>query len=89
MSAYSLTHLSDPALRHELAALVARDRETTANLLAHLAEFDERRLYLPAGYPSMYEYCVRELRFSEDAAYKRIRSARAARRYPAIYSAVA
>jgi hypothetical protein len=50
---------------------------------------DERKLYLPAGYPSMYLYCVRELHLSEDAAAKRIQAARAARRFPAIFVALA
>jgi hypothetical protein len=51
-----------------------------ARNLAHIAEVDERRLYLEAAYPSMFAYCVGALRFSEDAAYKRIQAARAASR---------
>ena len=89
MSRYSLSHLSDPALLHELKSLVAQDRATTATLLAHLAEVDARKLYLPAACPSMYDYCVRELKFSEDAAFKRIRAARTARRFPAVFALVA
>src|SRR3989441_7164830 len=89
MSTYSLSHLSDRALLRDLAALVAQDRAPTAVLLPHLAEVDERRLYLPAAYPSMYAYCVGELRLCEQAAFKRIRAARTARRFPAIFSALA
>ena len=65
------------------------DCVTTAALLAHIAEVDARRLYVPAGYPSMHAYCVEELRLSEDAAYKRIQAARAARQFPALFVAVA
>src|SRR5437870_1414487 len=57
--------------------------------LAHIAEVDARRLYVPAGFPSMFLYCVHELHFSEEAARKRSHAARAARRFPAIFSAVA
>jgi hypothetical protein len=89
VSRYSLSHLSDGTLVRDLQELVARDRATTAELLAHLAEVDARKLYLPAAYPSMYAYCVGELRLSEDAAYKRIQAARAARRFPALFEAVA
>jgi hypothetical protein len=89
MNSFSLSHLADGTLTRDLHALIARDRSTTAQLLAHLAEFDERRLYLPAGFPSMYVYCVEELRLSEDAAYKRIQAARAGRRFPALFIAVA
>ncbi|HYM80678.1 MAG TPA: hypothetical protein VEY91_04600 [Candidatus Limnocylindria bacterium] len=45
MFAYTLSHLSDQTLLRDLAALVARDRATTAALLAHIAEVDVRRLY--------------------------------------------
>jgi hypothetical protein len=89
MRAYALTHLSDAVLLRDLTALVAQDRITTAVLLAHIAEVDARRLHLQAGHPSMFAYCVDELRLSEDAAYKRIQAARAARAHPAIFSALA
>ena len=89
MHAYTLTHLSDAILLRDLAALITRDRITTAELLAHIAEVDARRLYVPAGYSSMHAYCVDELRLSEDAAYKRIQAARAARQFPAIFTALA
>ncbi|MEK7317316.1 MAG: HNH endonuclease signature motif containing protein, partial [Candidatus Eisenbacteria bacterium] len=65
------------------------ERVTTATLLAHIAEVDARRLYVPAGYTSMHAYCVEELRLSEDAAYKRIQAARAAGQYPALFPAMA
>ena len=89
MNPYALSHLADPVLLRDLAALVARDRTTTAALLAHLAEVDERRLYLPAAHPSMFSYCVHVLHLSEQATYKRIRVARTARQFPAIFTAVA
>ena len=89
MKRYSLTHLSDDVLLRDLAAVVARERNATADVLAHIAEVDARKLYLPAAYPSMFAYCVGELRLSEDAAFRRITAARAARRFPAIFEALA
>src|SRR5258708_10846483 len=89
MRAYSLSHLSDPELIRSLATLLAQERTATAAVLAHIAEVDARRLYVPAGYPSMYAYCVEELRLSEDAAFRRIRAARAARRFPSLLELVA
>ena len=85
----TLSHLSDQDLLSGLLALVARDRENMAALLAHLAEVDFRRLYLSAAYPSMVVYCIEELHLSEDEAYKRIRVARTARRYPVVLAALA
>src|SRR5215831_1400408 len=77
---YSLAHLTDGTLLQNLHSLVAKDRSNTADLLAHIAEVDQRRLYAPAGYPSMKTYCLGELHLSEDAASKRIQAARIARR---------
>ena len=56
--AYNPSHVSDAALLHDLSALVAQDRITTASLLAHIAEVDARRLCQPAGSSSMFEYCT-------------------------------
>ena len=78
------THLTDTALTTELGRLAGREREATAALIVHLAEFDARRLYEGAGYSSVFQYCRAVLLLSEDAAYNRIQTARAARRHPAI-----
>src|SRR5437867_13357177 len=89
MSSYSLTHVSDPDLVRGLTSAVAQDRSATVVVLAHLAEFDARRLYVPAAFPSTYLYGLHERHVAEDAAYKRIQAARAARQLPAIFQAVA
>ena len=89
MPSYKLSHLSDQSLLRELRSLVTQDRATTALLIAHLGEVDSRRLYAPVGYPSMYEYCLRELRFSEESACRRIRAARLARQFPGIHGMLA
>jgi 5-methylcytosine-specific restriction endonuclease McrA len=89
MRAYSLRHLADSTLRHDLMQLVITDRGTTARLIAHVAEFVARKLYLEDGYSSMYDYCVVELKMSEDIACRRIRAARVARRFPLILPALA
>ncbi len=88
MSRYSLTHLADHVLLRELATALSHEHASTALVLAHLAEVDARRLYLPAAYPSMYAWCVGALHMSEDAAYKRIAVARAARAHPEILEAI-
>src|SRR5829696_546690 len=89
MPTFTLEHVSDAALMAELSALVVTDRRTTASLLAHLAEVEVRELFLPAACSSMFTYCTRVLHLAEDAALKRIRAARVARRFPAILDAIA
>ena len=77
-------HLSDDELEAGLKALARGEQEVTARLISHLAEFDGRRLYLAAGFSSLFNYCCEVLHLSEPAAYNRIEVARAARRFPAI-----
>ena len=89
MQRIPVSRLSNEALIHELEQSVAQDCPHTARQVALIGEVERRRLYAPAGYPSMYKYCVGRLRLSEDAAYKRIQVARAARRYPAVLAALA
>src|SRR5204862_7541163 len=78
------SHLSDQELATALSRLAQDEREATVALIVHLAEFDARRLYEPAGFSSLFKYCRAVLRLSEDAVYNRIRSERAARRFPVI-----
>jgi 5-methylcytosine-specific restriction endonuclease McrA len=68
--------------------LVRKARRLEAELLIHLAEIDERKLYLERPFPSMFAFCCDELGFSEDAAYSRILVARAGRRLPAVIEAL-
>jgi hypothetical protein len=89
MRDYSLTHLSDTVLIGDLVDLIRQERGTMASVLAHIAEFDARKLYVPLGYSSMLAYCVEELRLSEDAAYKRIQAARAARQFRVLFAELA
>ena len=89
MRKYSLRHLADSTLRHDLKQLIVADRGNTALIVAHIAEFQDRKLYLEDGYGSMFDYCVRELGMSEDVACRRIRAAKAALRFPIIFRALA
>jgi len=80
--------LSDEALLFATRELVRRSVATEADLIEHLAEIDERKLYLKTRYPSLFLFCMHEFGFSESAAYKRIGVARAARKFPAILAAL-
>ena len=88
MQFHEIDRLADHAVLPGLASVVARDRTNTAEMLAFIAVASDRKLYLPEGYPSMFAYCVGELRFSEDETFKRTQAARAARRFPAIFPAL-
>jgi hypothetical protein len=78
------SHLSDGALIAEVARCARDERHATAQLVAHLAELDGRRLYLGAGESSLFAYCRHVLGLSEDAAYNRVEAARACRLFPQV-----
>lgn len=80
--------LSDAELIRAVKFLADRTRHGEFRLLAHIAEFDARRLCLEEGYRSAYEYCTATLGFDEQEAYKRIRVARLMRGFPEVYSAL-
>ncbi len=84
----TLAGFSNAQLLARVRELVQRGSAVEAELLAHLAEVDARRLYLDEGCSSMFVYCQRVLHFAEGVAYKRIQAARAARRHPEVLDAV-
>jgi 5-methylcytosine-specific restriction endonuclease McrA len=84
MKIRSLSQLSDAALTDEVSRLAVAEKQATAHLIAALAEFDARRLYLGQGFSSLFTYCTQVLHLSEHAAYNRIESARAAHEFPLI-----
>src|SRR3989442_1837249 len=82
--------LSDQDLLARLEVLAFKEREVSAELVAHLAELDSRpALYAARGYGSLFSYCTQALRLSEDAACSRIEAARACRRFPLILELLA
>ena len=83
-SPHTLGHLNDDDLMRRLHGLARKSHEVTAELLAHMAEVDRRKLYLARAKPSMYRYVVDVLGMSEYEAYFRIYAARAAHAYPII-----
>lgn len=86
---HPVEHLTDQELLTRTIQLARGEARVTALLVAHLAEIDARRLYLSAGFPSLFAYCVRELHLSEAAAYRRITAARVARRFPMVLDLIA
>jgi hypothetical protein len=87
MDPCSLASLTDEQLLLNVKALAARERESTVQLIASLAELDVRRLYLGEGFPSLFAYCTQVLHLSEHAAYGRIEAVRAVHRFPMVLDA--
>src|SRR5437762_6110763 len=82
--------LSDQDLLTPLDELAGREREATADLVAHLAVLLSRpAVYAAKGYGTLFGYCTQALRLSEDAACSRIRVARACRQFPGVLDLLA
>jgi hypothetical protein len=78
----NISTLSDTELDLEARRVVQDERDATIAVLRLLIEIDRRELHLALGHSSLFVYCTRILRLSEQSAYRRITAARAARRYP-------
>jgi len=86
---YALEDVSDAELLTATRGLVGRSNQLLAALLAHLAEVEVRGVHRERACASLYTYCIYELRFSEDEAFRRVSAARLVRRFPAVLDAVA
>jgi len=77
-----LETISDDELLRRLSELLKQSRRVESELVAHIGEVDERRLFAREAFPSMFAYCTEALHMSEAEAYLRIGVARASRRHP-------
>src|SRR5687767_4102491 len=84
MNIESVSALEVRELIANLTRLVGQSNALPADIVAHLAEMDRRRLYLAAACSSLHAYCTKRLGLSDAAAYKRIATARAVRRFPVV-----
>jgi len=80
----SLKSVRDGDLLRELCRLVKESRGVEAEVVAHIAEVEIRRLYARQACSSMFEYCRRILHLRENEAYLRITVARVSRQYPVV-----
>ena len=74
--------MSDDELLRGLSELLHKSRAVEPELVAHIGEVDERKLFAGKGSSSMFSYCTDVLHLSGAEAYLRIATARAARRHP-------
>ncbi len=84
-----LESLSDDEVLRGLVELLRQSRRVEADLVAHIAEAEVRRLYAREASPSMFVYCTDVLHLSAAEAYLRINAARAAREHPVLLEMLA
>ena len=74
--------LSNQQLLSQTKFLVQKERNTHIQVLHHLEEIDSRKLYLELSFSSLFDYTVKELGYSEGAAYRRIKAMKLCRDLP-------
>src|SRR3954466_10847023 len=80
----NLRNIPDKSLLEKMNCLVKKDRERTIEILHHLKEIERRSLFATLSYQNLFEYCTKELKFSEGAAQRRISSMRLLKELPEI-----
>ena len=75
------SELGDQQLLDQTRRLAANQRCIEVHILDHLDEIDRRGLALRRGFSSLFDYAVRELRFTDAAAQRRIQAMRLCRRH--------
>jgi len=79
-----LKHLPDKNLLNEMSKLVVQEREVLEKVLWHLREIDQRKLYCEVKCGSLFEYCVKVLKYSEGQASRRVTASRLLKELPEV-----
>ena len=79
---FTIKQLSNKELFLHTKLLVQKERSIHIQVLRHLAEIDSRKLFFKQGFFSLFDYAVRELGYSEGAAYRRIKAMKLCRELP-------
>ena len=80
----SISQLSDQQLLASARQLARQERFLNTTIIDHLYEIAARKLYVRAGCSSLFDYAVRELGFSEGAAYHRIKAMQLCEEFPEV-----
>ncbi len=78
----NLRNISDGNLLENTRSLAQKEREITLEVLHHLREVERRSLFASLSYSSLFEYAVKELKYSEGSAQRRISSMRLLKELP-------
>ena len=78
----NLKFKKDAELVGDIQCLVQLETETTIKILHYLREIEIRHIYLERGYSSLFVWAVKELKYSDGAAQRRIQSMRLLKTFP-------
>ena len=79
-----MKHFSNDDLILELKKIVTEETRLTSRVLDYLKEVESRKLFLKMGYASLFEFCIKELKYSEGSAQRRISAMRLIKEVPEV-----
>ncbi len=79
----------DHEILSQIKVYVQNERDVLVKILHHLREIERRRLFSDCGCSSIFEYAVKELRYSEDQASRRIQAMRLIKDVPEVEQKIA
>jgi hypothetical protein len=65
-----------------------KERGLTIQVIELLQEVYSRRLHLKRGYSSLHQYCVKELKYSDGAAFRRIKAMKLVEEVPSVAKSI-
>ncbi len=78
----NVASFSNDELLLGVRALRGEERKLDRQIVEYVGEIESRRLYAEIGYPSVIEWLIKDLGYSESSAYRRAMAARAIRAVP-------
>ncbi len=85
----TLAKLKDSDLLAQIKTYVQSERDVLVKILDHLREIERRRLFSDLGYSSLFDYAVKELKYSEGQAVRRIQAMRLLKELPELEPKIA
>jgi hypothetical protein len=79
-----LQYLKDTELEISLQNAVRTERKIIHIVILHIQEISRRKIFLARGYSSLFEYLVKEAKYSSSAAQRRIEAARLVTAVPSV-----
>ena len=79
-----LESIPDDELLRRLVDILRQSRRVESDLVSHIAEVEERKLYAREASSSMFAYCTDVLHLSGAEAFLRLAAARASRKHPVL-----
>ena len=80
-----LRELDDKEFIHQFEMTAGIEHGATIKMLHFINDLERRKTFLELGYSSVFDFCVRRIKYSSSQAGRRIQAARCCRRYPELF----